>query len=268
MCKKVIAFDSDGTLMDTMTIKHERSFAPEMLKVFEIKEGKEDIYNHWLDVNLYKKTRGINRFEGLAEILAYAHEKYGYQFEGYESFAGWVKTTPAYSEALLREHLAKEEHNPTIEKALEWSKRVNISISMLPPAKPFREVNKVVTTLFNDFPLYGVSSANRAAVNEEWERNGLSPYFRGIYCQDEGSKSAILKKIKGSYPDREVLMVGDAPKDLDEARKAGCLYFPITPKKENESFKKLLEAASRFKEGTYKGEYEDSLIEEFLTSLA
>lgn len=267
MSRKIIAFDSDGTVMDTMTIKHERCFAPAFLEVFDIEEGKDDIYAHWLDVNLYQKTRGINRFEGLVEILHYARDKYGYRVDGFSSLEDWVLNTPAYSVALLENRLKEEGSNTCIELALKWSKLVNEKIADLPPAKPFAEVLPTIKALHEDFMLVGVSSANRQAVDEEWTRNGLKPLFSGIYCQDEGSKSAILKKVKEQNPGSEVLMVGDAPKDLEEAKKASCLFYPIIPKAENASFILLKEKAACFLNGTYAGQDEEGLIKAFLASL-
>ncbi|MFL2105271.1 hypothetical protein [Desemzia sp. FAM 23991] len=59
-------------------------------------------------------------------------------------------------------------------------------------------------------------------------------------------------------------MVGDAPGDLSAALKNSVLYYPILFGKESFSWKRLSsEAAPRFTNKTYTGEYQDSVIQEF-----
>ena len=61
--------------MDTMEVKHRNCFAPEMIKTWNLEENEEYILNLWYDLNLYTKTRGINRFKGLAETFKIIREK-------------------------------------------------------------------------------------------------------------------------------------------------------------------------------------------------
>ena len=39
-------------------------------------ELKDDILEKWNYINLYSKTRGINRFDGEYQILEYVNQKY------------------------------------------------------------------------------------------------------------------------------------------------------------------------------------------------
>ncbi len=264
----LFCFDSDGTVMDTMTIKHERCFGPDYIEVFGIEEGKEDILAHWLDVNLYAKTRGINRFQGLAEILVYS-KKYGYEFPGSDEFIHWVETTPKFSVELLKEFKKTAKEQKTCELALIWSDKVNVDIKMLPPSMPFEGAEKTLLEISRSADLLGVSSANKAAVDEEWKRIGIHDLFSYVACQDAGSKEAIIREaLKAGYDPEKVVMVGDALGDLEAARRNGVHYFPILPGHEKESWSSIIERAlTPMLEGRYDESYQAKLDEEFLASL-
>ena len=63
-------------------------------------------------------------------------------------------------------------------------------------------------------------------------------------------------------------MIGDAPGDMNAARENGALFYPIVPGEEETSWKKLAdEALARFRDGSYAGEYENQLVDYFLTKL-
>jgi hypothetical protein len=59
-------------------------------------------------------------------------------------------------------------------------------------------------------------------------------------------------------------MVGDAPGDEKAALANGALFFPIMPGCEDQSWQRLHdEGIARFFNGTFAGEYQDRLIDEF-----
>ena len=65
----VVCIDSDGCAMDTMTIKHVRAFGPCLVKEWGLEKWEKEILERWNVINLYSRTRGINRFKGLAMML-------------------------------------------------------------------------------------------------------------------------------------------------------------------------------------------------------
>ena len=264
----VLCIDSDGTIMDTMTIKHEKCFGPIFLKVFKIRRNRKEILSYWNDVNLYKKTRGINRFEGLVKGLEFAFSK-GYKIDGFECFKNWVETTPQFSETLLEEEIKKYPLNECLNLALIWSKEVNKAIKKLPLTQPF---DGVVTTLKyakKYVDLVGVSSANKAAVIEEWNRINILDDFKAVGCQDAGSKTDIIAQtLDKGYEKNNVLMVGDALGDYKASKNNGVLFFPIIPKEEEKSRKRLKEEGLiKFINNEFCGAYQDSLIDEFFNKL-
>ncbi len=63
-------------------------------------------------------------------------------------------------------------------------------------------------------------------------------------------------------------MIGDAPGDLKAAKDNGASFFPVIPGREENSWGKLLnEGLDKFLKGTFKGTYQDGLLEEFGRSL-
>lgn len=265
----LICIDSDGTIMDTMTIKHNLCFGPCFIKTFDIKEHVEDILNHWNDTNLYTLTRGINRFQGLKEILIYVKDKYQIEFDGNKEFFDWVETTKAFSNDLLKEEILKVEHNYVLKKALEWSIFVNEEIKKLPPSVEFPYVKETLKKLSTFADLLGVSSANKDAVYKEWKEREIFDYFLDVACQDRGSKTAIiLQGISLGYDLDKVIMLGDAMGDLKASEDAKCLFYPIIPKNEAESWKKLHDTVSELiKNGSYTKEVARIYIDEFLNYL-
>ena len=195
----LVCIDSDGTIMDTMTVKHVNCFGPEFINVYQIKEHVEDILTEWNRANLYSLTRGINRFQGLKEILVYV-KKYGYEFEGSDEFFYWVDTTKEFSVNSIKEFMKTASNTNCFELALEWSKRVNESIEKLPPSLAFNGVSEVLHSIVDKVDLVGVSSANEAAVVEEWTRLNLISLFKEVACQNKGNKAHIISEsLKQGY---------------------------------------------------------------------
>lgn len=266
--KVLICMDSDGTVMDTMTIKHVRCFGPCFLTAFNINTNKEEILKTWNDDNLYTKTRGINRFQGLDKILEYV-KQFGYTFDGYDEFHGWVTTTKEYSVNSINKALETCKDPTTFNLALYWSKIVNEEITKLPPASPFEGVEETIKEAKLDCDLVGVSSANAQAVKEEWTRLGFYDDFKEVACQDKGTKSIIIRDtLANGYDKKNTVMLGDAIGDELAAKENGVWFFPIIPGDEVASWKKFRNVGlKRMVEGSFDEAYQQELIDEFYHAL-
>ena len=260
----LVCIDSDGTIMDTMTIKHVNCFGPEFINVYKIKDHVEDILKEWNRANLYSLTRGINRFQGLKEILVYV-KRYDYEFEGSETFFNWVDTTKEFSVNSIKEAMKLTSDNNCFELALEWSKRVNESIEKLPPSLAFNGVSEVLNNIVDKVDLVGVSSANEAAVVEEWTRLDLIKLFKEVACQNKGNKAHIISEsLKQGYKKENTIMLGDALGDLSAAQKNGVWFFPIVPGKEEASWVRFKEEALvKLLNNQFDQNYQEQLINEF-----
>ena len=106
-------------------------------------------------------------------------------------------------------------------------------------------------------------------LEKEWNEHGIAKYVGAICGQEAGSKteSLTLAKAKGYAPEK-ILMMGDAPGDMKAAQAVGAFFFPINPGHEEASWENFLaEGYERFLNGTFSGDYQDSLIKKFNTFL-
>ena len=73
--KFFIGIDSDGCVFDSMEIKHKECFAPMFIKHFHLQAASKYAREVWDFVNLYSKTRGVNRFPALSRALNLLRER-------------------------------------------------------------------------------------------------------------------------------------------------------------------------------------------------
>ena len=148
---------------------------------------------------------------------------------------------------------------------------VNQAIGQLPEELklPFAGVKEGLTAAHQEADVAIVSSANLDAVLEEWNRHKLMDSVDVCLTQNVGSKASCIGKMLGyGYEKNHVLMIGDAPGDKLAAEKNGALFFPIVICREEESWDRLgREGFERFLAGSYRGEYADGLIQNFLEAL-
>src|SRR5438046_7630024 len=64
-----IGIDSDGCIFDSMEIKHKECFTPMFIKHFRLQAVSKYAREVWEFVNLYSKSRGVNRFPALSLAL-------------------------------------------------------------------------------------------------------------------------------------------------------------------------------------------------------
>lgn len=264
----LVCVDSDGCAMDTMEIKHRECFAPEMIKTWNLQENEEYILNLWYDLNLYTQTRGINRFKGLAETFKIISEK-GIEIEDLDSLLNWVDTTNELSNRSLKNEIEKND-SKSLRMALEWSLNVNEAIENLPKGdEPFENVKEGLEALSKIVDISVVSSANGEALNDEWNRNELVPYLRALLGQEAGTKQYCIAELKKKgYDTEKILMVGDAPGDLQAAKNNDVKFYPILVNKEGFSWERLVnEAVPKLMNGEFDEIYQNQLIEEFNNSL-
>lgn len=245
--KYLLCVDSDGCAMDTMNIKHIRCFGPCFVDIYGITENRQAVLDRWNEINLYEITRGINRFLGFSQILSemYPNDK------NVKEFAEWTHTAKELSEKAVGK-VAESSSNPIFKKAFDWSREVNKSINALPDKdkKTFYGVLDGLVYAKQNFDIAIVSSANYAAVVEEWERCGLLEHTDVVTTQTDGSKShCIAELLKKGYDKQNVIMCGDAEGDLKAAENNGVAFYPILVNKEKQSWEQLPEFLSKFVKG-------------------
>lgn len=265
----LVCVDSDGCAMDTMDVKHREAFGPEAVKAWNLESIKDHFLEVWNDINLYTKTRGINRFKGVVTTFE-ALEAEGTPMPDISSFKKWTETTNELSNPSLERAIA-ESNDAGLKKALQWSHAVNRTIEekLAGNDKPVEGAKEGLEAAKEVANVAIVSSANGAAVLDEWTRHELSVHVDVMLGQEAGTKAYCIEQLKKfGFDETHVLMVGDAPGDLTAAEKNGVLYYPILVGKEKFSWDRFRhEALGKFIDGSFAGAYQQMLIDEFNDNL-
>jgi len=263
--------DSDGTAFDSMNIKHIKSMFPAAVEVWNINEGRDKFEKNWFRFNLYSINRGVNRFSGLLYALEEQRKDGGKAIApDLNPLRDFIENSEALSNAALRSWMEKHPH-PLLDDVMRWSLRSDeLFEEHTRGLLPFANVPAALEAMAQKADIMVVSSASGKGLDKDWSYAGLTKYTALLAGQELGSKKNQLRMgAAGKYPPSKILMIGDASGDLDAARSIEGLFFPIVPGREDESWIRLREEAlPRFFNGTFKGEYEDALIQEFLELLS
>ncbi len=265
-----IGIDSDGCAFDTMEIKQKECFCPNLIKSFELQKISKYARETWEFVNLYSKTRGVNRFLALIETFRLLSEREeviarGMDLPDLSLLEGWTRKESKLGNPSL-EVFAEEVDDPIIDRTYAWSLKVNQDISeMVYGMPPFPFVRESLEKMAGKADPIVVSQTPVEALEREWKENKIEKYVRLIAGQEYGTKREhIALTAKYKYPDDKILMIGDAPGDFQAAKSNGVLFYPINPGHEEASWERFSkEALERFFNGTYKGDYENDLIRVF-----
>lgn len=269
----LLCVDSDGCAMDTMDVKHIECFGPCMIELYGLREHREEVQKVWNEVNLYRLTRGINRFPALVLVLKTLEERNICKIEKpYDALASWTENTNELSARSLEAEIEKGgEGAEQLKVALSWSLAVNRAIAALPETHgAYPGVEEALSAVSHSADIAVVSSANGGALEAEWTRTGLVEHIDALLGQEYGSKAHCIEKLaERGYDKNKIIMVGDAPGDLRAAEKNGVLFYPILVGKEEFSWKRLQdEAFPKFLDGSFEGEYQRALIDEFYANLS
>jgi phosphoglycolate phosphatase-like HAD superfamily hydrolase len=262
-----IGIDSDGTAFDSMNIKHIKSMHPAAVEIWDFGLKREVFETSWNRINLYSKTRGINRFLGLLD----AFEELGEDspVPDISPFKEYIKNNKVFSNTTLQEWVEKHPH-PFLDDIMRWSKRSDELFNEYTQGLlPFVNVEPCLAAMAEKAEIVAISSASSKGLVKDWTFSGLRKYTAMIAGQETGSKEVQLQMCASEkYPCEKILMVGDAPGDLGAALFVNALFFPVMPGGEEASWQQLKdEALPKFFAGTFKGKYENALIEKFLKLL-
>jgi phosphoglycolate phosphatase-like HAD superfamily hydrolase len=264
-----VGIDSDGCVFDTMELKHKECFTPQFIKHFGLQAVSKYAREVWEFVNLYSKTRGINRFPALSNALNLLAERPEVEARGVtvpdtDALDLWLASETAYTNATLE--AAIQAGQTGLQPILDWSLAVNAAIAdLVHGVPPFPLVRESLERLRASADLMVISQTPTEALQREWDEHQLAPLVALIAGQELGSKTEHLKLgAGGKYAPRHVLMIGDAPGDFKAARLNHALFYPIIPGYEELSWQRFHdEALDHFLSDTYAGEYEKAVIEEF-----
>ena len=267
-----IGLDSDGCIFDTMEIKQKECFTPNTIKYFGLQGVSKYAREACEFVNLYSQSRGINRFPALIEELEWTASRPEVQARGVkivvpQALKDWVaRETKLGNPALIEE--VKRNPSPEMENVLAWSLAVNETVTnMVYGVPPFPFVRECLQKMQALADTLVVSQTPNEALVREWREHNIEQYVTEICGQEYGTKKEVLQTAV-KYAPNHVLMVGDAPGDYKAAKANNTLFYPINPGAEEASWKRLYdEGLDRFFNGTFAGEYQQQLLDEFNTYL-
>jgi len=264
----LVGIDSDGCAFDTMELKHKECFIPNIINYYGLQAISKYARQAAEFVNLYSKSRGINRFPALIEALEWLQKRpevraRGVKIEIPPSLVKWVKEETKLGNPAL-EAKVKAEADPALTQALKWSKAVNQAIDdMVRHVPPFPFVRESLARLQQVSDVVVVSATPNAALAKEWQEHDIARYVQQICGQESGTKKEALVNSQ-KYPKGQTLMIGDAPGDFAAAKANDCFFYPINPGEEETSWKRFFdEGIDRFLNGKFAGDYQAKLLAEF-----
>ncbi len=269
-----IGIDSDGCAFDTMEIKHKECFCPKIIKHWGLQPVSKYAREAAEFVNLYSKWRGINRWPALVMVFDLLRERPEVLarravIPQAEKVRAFINSGHPLSDSGLKAYMAQHP-DPELDQALAWSQAVNREISeMVHGVPPFPYLRESLQKLTGQADMIVVSATPTEALVREWEEHDIARYVRVIAGQEMGTKKQHLKlAAQGKYAEDHVLMIGDAPGDMEAARSINALFYPINPGHEEDSWERFYkEALQKFLDCAYTREYEAGLIAEFEKAL-
>ena len=268
----LVAIDSDGCAFDTMELKHKECFIPHTINSYNLQAVSKYAREAAEFVNLYSKSRGINRFPALVETLQWLQRRpavidRNIQITIPAALIEWIETESKLGNPALAARV-QETNDPALQQALDWSEKVNETVAQIVRGvPPFPGVRECLEKLSSQADQIVCSATPNEALRAEWSEHGIDTFVQAICGQETGTKKQTLANAAKYDPNR-VLMIGDAPGDYRAAEANQCLFFPINPAAEEASWKRLLEEGiEHFLNGTFAGDYQAVLLKEFDATL-
>ncbi|MBN1590016.1 MAG: HAD family hydrolase [Pirellulales bacterium] len=266
--KYLVGIDSDGCAFDTMELKHKECFIPNIINHFELQGISKYAREAAEFVNLYSKSRGINRFPALVEALEWLQKRPEVKARNFaikipQSLVDWIGRETKLANAALEAEVERT-GDPDLRKTLAWSMAVNESIAgMVRGVPPFPFVRESLAKLDGQADMLVVSATPQEALCREWEEHDLAKFIAAICGQDVGTKKQSLGAAS-QYEPNCALMIGDAPGDYKAAVANHALFYPINPGDEEASWKRFFEEGiERFLSGKFAGDYQKQVLDEF-----
>ena len=259
----LVGIDSDGCAFDTMELKHKECFIPCIIHHWGLKGISKYAREAAEFVNLYSKSRGVNRFPALIEVFKLLQKRpevvaRGAKIEIPEILVEWMNKETKLGNAALAKYV-EETGDPLMKKTLAWSLDVNETVDKI--------VRESLEKLQGKADVLVVSATPQAALQKEWANQGLLPFVQSICGQEVGTKKESLA-YASLYPKNHALMIGDAPGDYKAALANNALFFPINPGEEEASWKRFFEeGAQKFLNEEFAGDYQQELLDDFNSHL-
>lgn len=269
-----VGIDSDGSVFPTMAIKQKECLHNLIISRWHLEEIEKYVRETAEFVNLHSIHRGQNRFTCLYltfELLRRRPEVLALKVRlpEFKSLKSFIDSGAPLSNAEL-ERAVKISGDTELAEVLQWSREANELIAL--KAKniaPFEWVRESLSAIRDNADAICVSQTPAETLRREWKEQDLLEFIRVIASQELGTKEEHIRlATQGKYARDKILVIGDAPGDLEAARQNNALFYPINPEHESESWKRFYEEAfALFLKGKYRGAYEEHLVSSFISML-
>jgi phosphoglycolate phosphatase-like HAD superfamily hydrolase len=261
---RLICIDSDGTVFDTMPVKH-RFFRNCLIRCFGLHgRDAECAAEVWDSVNLRSVHRGENRFRSLLIVLDLLRKR-GVAVPDTFRLRAWIQCEPRLGNPALRD-LLERDFSEEMNQIYRWSRDSDEAIAAnVYGVTPFPLVRETLESASARADVMVVSHTPCAALEREWSEHALVPFVMRLGGQECGSKTEQIRRVSmGKYSPEHMLMIGDSSGDLNAAAANRALFFPVVPGRETESWRELAEEGlARFFEGRFAGDYQKKLLDAF-----
>ncbi|MFA7159353.1 MAG: HAD family hydrolase [Kiritimatiellia bacterium] len=269
-----VGIDSDGCVFPTMEIKQKKCLHNLIISRWHLENIEKYVRECAEFVNLYSIYRGRNRFPCLLRTFDLLRKRpevvaSKVSLPEFKSLNIFIESGVPLSNAEL-EQAVESSGDRELAEVLQWSKDANTLIAQtVKNVSPFTWARKSLRLIGKKSDAICVSQTPAEALLREWEEHHMLDFVRVIAGQELGTKEEHIRLASaGRYAGDKILIIGDAPGDLEAAAKNEALFYPINPGREPESWERFYkEAFSMFLEGKYRGKYEDDLIREFYSFL-
>jgi len=272
-----VSLDSDGTIFNSMQLKHKDCFLGALIRVFGLSSITHEVHLVWNYVNIYSNTRGTNRFKALILTFDYLRkfkrvQQLNIQLPPLKVLEEWVLSSQSLSNESLEQLVADlpKKEKKTIKTVLEWSEEINRMVkAAVFNLSPIGGSLKAMDFLNAYADLVVISGTPIDTLHREWSENNIKSKVLYIGGQETGTKTEMLIAVaKEKYAQDKILIIGDSPGDLIAAQSVNALFFPILQSKEEESWHNFnSEGCEFFLNGVYTGSYQNEQINQFKSSL-
>jgi len=269
----LVGIDSDGCVFDTMSVKQKVHFHPQIIKYWGLDAIAPLVREVAEFVNLRSIHRGTNRFTALLKTFDMLAQQDGVAETARLPDVADLREYCASGVPLGNETLAEavgRTGSEELTRVLDWSLAINADIEAnMAHIPPFPGAREALEMMAAKSDLMVVSQTPGDTLMREWNNNEMTGLVRFIAGQEIGPKSEQLATAgRGKYKKERVLMIGDAPGDLNAARACGACFYPIIPGMEEQCWLRLAdEAYGLFLAGRYKGVFENTYIKCFMNTL-
>ena len=261
--KFIIGIDADGTIFDTMNIKHKEVFWQCMMERWGVDDPDGSVLAMAEKINLYSKSRGVNRFPGLLAVMERCPALDGLDKSPLSDF---INSDYPTSNAGLERYINDGHTQSILLDALAWSRDIDrVFAEKTENLLPFVGADKSIRRMSAVADVVIISSASGAILERDLANAQLTDCITKVMGQECGKKHEQLSAVISDLSPDRILMIGDAISDRDAAKRVGAYFYPIIPGGEEESwqsfFDKYLDA---FINDEYHGRYEELLYDKFL----